>query len=92
MRKRKLINKNINKLVAGCCIVCKNDDKDVLENHRIVPGSEGGEYTTNGNVVVLCSCCHSKVHKGSLKIIGWFDSTAGKVLLIEKNGKEIFIK
>ena len=91
MKKRKLINKNINRLVAGCCIVCKNDDIDVLENHRIIPGSEGGVYV-GSNVVTLCSCCHSKVHRGSLKIVGWFDSTAGRVLLIEKNGKEIFIK
>jgi len=90
MKKRKLINKKINRLVAGHCQICKNSDTNVLENHRIIPGKNFGEYTAN-NTAVLCACCHASVHRGSLKIIGWFDSTGGRVLLIEQDGKEKII-
>jgi len=91
MRKRRLINKKINRLIAGCCQICKNSDINILENHRIIPGKNGGTYSKD-NVACCCCNCHASIHRGSLKIIGWFDSTVGRVLLIEQDGKEKIIK
>ena len=31
--------------------------------HRIIPGSQGGKYTTD-NVIVLCPNCHRLIHRG----------------------------
>ena len=90
MRKRKLINKKINRLIAGCCQICKNSEINALENHRIIPGKDGGTYSP-GNTIACCGSCHNLIHRGNLKIIGWFDSTCGRVLIIERDGKEEII-
>ena len=42
--RNKIINKKINKLMAGCCKVCGETDYAVLDNHRIIPGKNGGTY------------------------------------------------
>ncbi len=34
--------------------------------HRLIPGSQGGQYV-DGNMVALCSRCHDEVHAGITK-------------------------
>ena len=90
-RKRKLINREVDKSAAKKCPICDDKDIDVLEYHRIVPGKDGGTYIPY-NVVICCSSCHTLIHKDRIQIKGWFESTGGKVLIIIKDGKEKIIQ
>jgi len=87
----KLINKKIYKKAEGKCRICGETDYDLLNVHRIIPGCDSGKYLA-GNTVCLCLSCHRKVHTGRITILGWHNSTKGKILhLIEENGEENFI-
>tara|TARA_B100001057_G_C22544466_1_gene830957 strand:+ start:281 stop:556 length:276 start_codon:yes stop_codon:yes gene_type:complete len=89
-RKRKIINKKQNKLAAGKCRICGEDDYALLDNHRIVEGAKGGKYTKY-NVVVLCSNCHRRTHDGQIVIDRYYLSTAGTVLRVFIDGEERFV-
>ena len=87
-----LVNKKNFKHHYKKCILCNEDAYCTLDVHRNLPGEFGGKYR-EGNVVCLCANCHRKVHDNLIKIIGWKNSTAGKLLhIIKENGKEDFIK
>ena len=89
-RKRKLINRKVDKLAAKKCQICGTDDLDTLEYHRIIHGEDGGTYIPS-NVVICCSSCHTLIHKDRIQIKGWFESTGGKVLIVVKDGIEKII-
>ena len=78
------------KRISKKCRICGEDDYTLLDVHRIVPGKDGGKYT-NWNSVTLCCKCHRLVHGGNIKIKGWHNSTAGKILLIGRDDEEEFI-
>ena len=86
----KKINKKLYKQVAGKCTICKIPLIEVLEVHRIQFGSQGGEYTSD-NIAIICSNCHSLVHKGKIIIDKWYHSTDGRKLRIIENGEEKFL-
>jgi 5-methylcytosine-specific restriction endonuclease McrA len=89
-RKRKLVNKKHKKLVAKKCQFCGADDYCTLDVHRIVPGSEGGEYTET-NTVVSCVNCHRKIHDGKIRLDRKYFSTKGWVLhYFDEKGDEHF--
>jgi hypothetical protein len=79
-RKKELIDKKAKKRIEGCCHFCGVDDYALLHCHRILPGEEGGRYT-DGNVVVVCSNCHNRVHDGQIVIERWYNTTGGKKVL-----------
>lgn len=70
------------------CECCGESDKNILEKHHIIPRTDPNCTNDNFNIAILCSNCHSKVHLGSLKIIGVFPSTdpSGFTLVYELNG------
>ena len=69
------------------CRICGEETYELLDTHRI---KWGGEYS-NENCVCLCVSCHRKVHRGIITVKGWFDSSAGKLLLyIDEDGNEQF--
>ncbi len=72
--------KQINKKIDGKCYFCGEDDYDLLDSHRIIPGSEGGKYTEY-NTLTTCATCHRKCHSGRIKIEGRHYSTAGRYIL-----------
>lgn len=86
----KKINKKIYKKVNNVCRICKNEQYEVLDVHRIIPGEQGGEYV-KGNVVSICSNCHRLVHNEVITINGWLKSTSGDLLEIIINGEERLI-
>ena len=89
--KRPFISKKAFKHRQGKCQICGEKEYKLLDVHRIIPGEEGGKYE-EGNCVCLCTGCHRKHHTKLIKIIGWFHSTKGNVLLfIDENGEEKFI-
>jgi hypothetical protein len=90
MKNKKISNKKIYKLSAKECKICGENDYCLLNVHRIIAGEHGGKYTVY-NSICLCVRCHTLVHDGQIKIIGIFDSTAGKLLhYFDQSGKEIF--
>jgi len=83
--KTPFVSKKFRKQVAGCCVVCKENEPSLLDTHRIV---HGGKYTFN-NVCVCCVKCHRLHHAGRIKILGWCYSTKGRVFRwIDENGQE----
>ena len=70
------MDKKIEKLIHKQCIICDEDNYNVLDLHRI---KFGGKYTKN-NTVVLCCSCHRKVHSGQIVIDKKYNSTKGTVL------------
>lgn len=86
---KKYSKKMIKKLFDGKCYFCEEDDYDLLDTHRIVPGSEGGRYTRHNSVTVCCKC-HRKIHSDKIKIVGKHFSTSGQHVLnfIDENDVE----
>ena len=79
---------NIN-VVRHACSVCSADGIHTLEVHHIIPQEKakkgkvapGVQMNHAGNLAVLCEECHTKHHRGDIEIIGWKDTSAGKVLV-----------
>lgn len=92
MDKKKYTKKQIKKLSDGMCFFCGEDNYLLLDTHRLIPGSEGGQYN-NWNMSTLCCMCHRKVHSGLIKILGKHHSTGSSLYVIhyiDENGKEIW--
>lgn len=88
--KEPFISKQSFKHRHGKCQICNEKKFELLDTHRIIPGTEGGKYTNN-NCVCLCNSCHRKHHTGLITIIGWKHSTMGKILHYrDENGEEQF--
>lgn len=73
----------------GKCQICDENNYELLDVHRIIPGSEGGKYTEH-NVVCLCCKCHRKVHSGDIKIDRKYFSTKGFVLHYFEDNEEFW--
>lgn len=82
------ISKKMFKRRHSKCRICGEKTYEMMDTHRII---HGGKYEES-NCVCICNSCHRKHHTGIITIKGWFDSTAGKLLLyIDKEGNEQFI-
>lgn len=85
------MNKKHKKLSDGSCCFCGEDDYDLLDLHRIKPGSEGGRYTEH-NTLTVCATCHRKIHAGRIQTYRKYYSTSGTYILhCEVDGKELWI-
>jgi len=85
--KKPFISKKAFKRRAGECQICGEKRYELLDVHRII---EGSKYEDR-NCVCICTSCHRKHHTKIIKIIGWFDSSKGKILnFIDENGEEQF--
>lgn len=70
------------------CVFCEEDDYELLDTHRIVPGEEGGKYTEH-NTITCCSLCHRKTHSGRIEIFGKHPTSKGvRVLHCAVDGEE----
>ena len=90
MRKRKNIDKKIAKLSAKKCRICGENDYNILDCHRILPGSKNGTYK-NSNTVIVCSNCHRKIHAGGIEVDRYYPTTTGRLLRVIIDDKEDFI-
>lgn len=82
--------KKLMKRIDRECQFCGEDDYDLLDLHRIIPGHKGGKYTRH-NTVTCCALCHRKIHAGKITIFGKLSSTKGTVLhYINEAGEEQF--
>ena len=89
-RKRKIIDKKSFKQSCGKCIICGEDRYELLDTHRIIPGSVGGKYTKE-NSISSCSNCHRLIHAGEITVHRYYNSTSGKVLHVTIDGEEKFL-
>ena len=80
MKRKKLINKKIKKHIDKKCVFCGEDDYNLLDVHRIVPGKEGGRYSEI-NTATNCVNCHRKCHSGRIKILGKHFCTSGRYII-----------
>jgi hypothetical protein len=84
----KLTKKQIRKRVDKKCYFCPEDNYDLLDCHRIIPGQVGGKYT-DFNMMTTCCKCHRKIHAGIIKILGkYFTSGARYVVNYIEDGEE----
>lgn len=77
------------KLYRKKCFFCAEDNYDLLDAHRILPGEEGGKYH-EWNVLVTCSNCHRRIHAGEIKIDRKYMSTKGLMLHYWRDGQEFW--
>jgi len=91
VRKRKLVNKNIEKKIVKKCRICGYENMEALEFHRIKFGSKGGSYNPE-NTARICGNCHTLIHKGKIFIDRYYNCTTGKKMLrIIRDGEEEFV-
>ena len=71
------------------CSICKKNGHHDLEVHHIIHQEKavkgfvapGTKKNHAGNLAVLCEECHTKHHAGEITIIGWKETSSGKVLV-----------
>ncbi len=71
------------------CSICKKNGHHDLEVHHIIHQEKavkgfvtpGIKKNHAGNLAVLCEECHTKHHAGEITILGWQETSSGKVLL-----------
>lgn len=71
------------------CEICGEKDSSILERHHIVERTEAESTNHDFNLSVICPSCHSKVHSGSIKILGVLPGTkgvTGRTLVYIKDG------
>lgn len=71
------MDKKVRKKIDRECHFCGEDDYDLLDLHRIVPGENDGKYIKS-NVLTICCKCHRKVHSGRIVVHGKHYSTLGR--------------
>lgn len=87
VRRRPFYSKKIRKLAEGKCRICGEDNYALLDVHRI---KHGQKYSW-ANTLIICTKCHRLHHAGDIEILGWLNSTAGRVVhWVDKNGDEHF--
>lgn len=90
MAKKRYSKKTIRKLVAKRCFFCPENDPDVLDAHRILPGEDGGQYLEH-NILVVCANCHRRCHSGAIRLDRKYPSTKGPVLHFWADGVEHWV-
>ncbi|MEQ1936169.1 MAG: HNH endonuclease [Fimbriimonadaceae bacterium] len=53
---------------CGSTLFKKDDGRNFLEVHHVVPLAEGGDDTM-ANAAALCPMCHRELHFGNLRLI-----------------------
>lgn len=79
-RRKRIINKIIKKKIDKKCYFCSCDKYELLDVHRIIEGSQGGQYT-EFNTLTVCSLCHRKIHAKMIVIDRKYMSSSGKKIL-----------
>ena len=75
----------LEKFECEICFTCSVS----LHFHHIVSRKSIGTSNKPDNIAILCPSCHTKVHDGSIKIIGVYPSTHppnNRTLIYETNG------
>lgn len=72
------------------CFFCEEDNYELLDAHRILPGEEGGKYH-NWNILVTCANCHRRIHSGEIVVDRKYLGTQGSLIVhYWRDGKEFW--
>ena len=79
------------------CSICKKEGSQNLEVHHIIHQEKavkgfvtpGIKKNHAGNLAVLCEECHTKHHAGEITILGWQETSSGKVLRTAFNSSQV---
>ena len=79
------------------CSICKKEGSQNLEVHHIIHQEKavkgfvtpGIKKNHAGNLAVLCEECHTKHHAGEITILGWQETSSGKVLRTTFNSSNV---
>jgi hypothetical protein len=82
-----MTKKQIRKKYIKKCFFCEEDNYNLLDAHRIIPGEQGGKYH-NLNILVTCANCHRRCHSGEIKVDRKYQSSAGIVVHFWQDGVE----
>jgi hypothetical protein len=82
------VDKKQKKRIDKKCTFCEVDDYNLLDVHRIIPGSK---YTKWGTATT-CANCHRKCHSGEIKILGKYKSIVGNVINYMENNEEKWVR
>lgn len=72
------------------CEICGCKDIETLHKHHIIERTKIDTDNHPMNLAIICSCCHNKVHAGTIEIIGIYPSTKlpyRRILVFKINGK-----
>jgi DNA mismatch repair protein MutS len=97
--RKKTVSRYNSKVEVKACSICGSDKS--LESHHIKHQAtakdgfvdDGVRTHDASNLVVLCEHCHNEHHSGKLTIVGWKDTSQGRILefvtnkSVEKNPK-----
>lgn len=76
----------IKKRVFGRCFFCGETNYEVLDVHRIFPGSEGGRYTEFNSLTTCCKC-HRLIHSGEIVVDRKYKTSRGvSIVHYTRNG------
>jgi DNA mismatch repair protein MutS len=89
--RKKTVSRYNSLVEVKSCSICGSNNK--LESHHIKhQASAVGGFVDNGvrthdasNLAVLCEHCHNEHHAGKLTIIGWKDTSQGRILEVVRN-------
>jgi hypothetical protein len=70
------------------CEVCGEGNRRLLEYHHVIPRRDSRCREDNGNIAILCSNCHTRVHAGEVIIIGVYFTSGGIKALWFNEGEE----
>lgn len=71
------------------CEVCGEKNQKILHRHHIVERTEIDTSNDDFNCAIVCANCHTKIHTGTLEIIGVFPGTrppTGRILVYKLDG------
>lgn len=81
------MDKKAKKRIDKKCTFCDVAQYELLDLHRIKPGSQGGKYRP-GNTVTVCPLHHRMIHAGNIIVKEKRFSTGGYVVICEIDGQE----
>lgn len=92
--RKRTVSRYNSSVEVSACSVCKSTNN--LESHHIkhqasaISGfvEDGIKTHDASNIAVLCELCHNDHHSGLLTILGWKDTSLGRILEVTRNTKQ----
>ena len=86
---KKYSKQQIRKLYLKKCFFCGEDNYELLDAHRILPGEKDGKYHQL-NMLITCANCHRRIHSGEIKVDRKYMSTQGLIVHYWRNEQEFW--
>lgn len=74
------------------CEICNTRQRTVIDKHHIIPRTDPRCTDDLGNIAIICSNCHRRVHAHEIIIEGVFATTDGCRLFWHYSGENYTIR